>query len=231
MSSRPAAWASQHPVEPLSDDVLHDVVVPPGVLADAVDRHDVGVVQPPGGAGLAAEPGQVGRLAEQLHSDVPVQRLLERLVDDPHAPPADLAHDAELAPGLGHERDVLRRNPSVRLLGRVQRPRPGITDEFQADQDRVGRPVELPGLLVAPDAAIQVVGDLGQIGLGQLADGKGEDPLLAWASDRAHSLPLVPDPVPDLRCERTEFRMSPIIGFRFESAPHYNQDSRGCDSI
>ena len=190
---------------------VHDVVVPSGVLADAVDRHDVGVVQPPGGAGLAAEPGQVGRLAEQLQGDVAIERLLVRLVDDPHAPPADLAHDPEVAPGLGQERDVLRLNPSVRLPGRDQRPQPGIPDEFQPDQDRVGRPVELPGLLAAPDAAIQVLGDLGQLGLGQLAHGEGEQPLRARASDRAHSLPLVPDPVPGIRSERMEFRMPPII--------------------
>ena len=192
------------------------------MLADAVDRDDVGVVQPAGGAGLSAEAGQVGRLAEQLDGDVPVERLLERLVDDPHAPPADLAHDPELAPGLGQGRDILRPGPCIRLPGRGQRPQPGIPDELQPDQDGVGRPVELRGQLAAPDAAIQVLGDVGQIGLGQLAHGEGEQPLRARASDRAHSLPLVPDPVPCIRSERMEFRMPPIICSWSESASHHN---------
>ncbi len=154
------------------------------------------MVQPAGGPGLAAEAGQVGRLAEQLQGDVAVERPLVRLVDDPHAAPADLAHDPELAPGLGQERDVLRStHPSVSWAA-ISVLSPESPMSFSPTRIGSVRPVELPGLLVAPDAAIQVLGDLGQLGLGQLAHGEGEEPLLARASDRAHSLPLVPDPVP-----------------------------------
>ena len=44
-------------------DELHGVVVEAVVLADPVDRDDVGVVQPRRGAGLAAEPLEPGRVA------------------------------------------------------------------------------------------------------------------------------------------------------------------------
>ena len=90
----------QHGVEPAAGDVLHDVEMPPLLLADAEDRHDVGVVQPSGGPGLAAEPGQVAVLGQELQRHVAVERALVRLADDPHAAPADLADDPELAPGL-----------------------------------------------------------------------------------------------------------------------------------
>ena len=91
---RPAV--PQRLVEPAPADVLHDVEVPPVVLAHPVDRDDIGVVQPAGGLGLAAEPRQVGRLAEQLQGHVPVERPLVRLVDDPHPAATDLADDAEV---------------------------------------------------------------------------------------------------------------------------------------
>ncbi len=56
------AQLGQHLVEPLALDELHDVVVQPVLLADAVDRHDVGVVQPRRRLRLALEPPQPLRL-------------------------------------------------------------------------------------------------------------------------------------------------------------------------
>jgi hypothetical protein len=43
-------------VEPLAVDELHGIVADFAILAHLVNRHDVGVVQPGRGAGLAAEP-------------------------------------------------------------------------------------------------------------------------------------------------------------------------------
>ena len=56
----------QHRVERQPPDELHDVEVNALVLADAEDRHDVGVVQPGGGLGLAVEAdrGSWGRAAD-----------------------------------------------------------------------------------------------------------------------------------------------------------------------
>ena|SRR5579883_2243888 len=65
-----AGGAPAAPRRAAAGEVLHDVEVPTGVLADAVDRDEVGVVQPAGGPGLAAASRQVGRLAEQLPGDV-----------------------------------------------------------------------------------------------------------------------------------------------------------------
>ena len=94
-------------VQALALDELHGVVVDAVVLADAEDRHDVGVVQPGRGPGLAAEPLQVGRPQQAVHGqhlqrDVPAQRLLHGLVDDAHAAAADLAEDAVVAQLRGH---------------------------------------------------------------------------------------------------------------------------------
>jgi hypothetical protein len=78
--------------------------VVPGVLADAEDRHDVGVVQPAGGLGLAAEAVQprLRRPQQHLQGDAPAERQLLGLVDDAHAAAADLAHQPVVAE---HRRD------------------------------------------------------------------------------------------------------------------------------
>ena len=72
------------------------------MLADAEDRHDVGVVQLGRRPRLAL--GTRSRLAssssacrQHLQGDVPAQRVLLGLVDDAHAAAADLAEDAVVA--------------------------------------------------------------------------------------------------------------------------------------
>ena len=45
-----------HGIQPLALDELHDVIRQAVLLADAEDRHDVGVVQPGGRFCLALEP-------------------------------------------------------------------------------------------------------------------------------------------------------------------------------
>ena len=47
-----AAEMAEHAIQPASLDPLHGVIAQPADLADVEDRHDVGVVQPGGGAGL-----------------------------------------------------------------------------------------------------------------------------------------------------------------------------------
>jgi hypothetical protein len=68
------------------------------VLTDAVDGHDVGVVQLGGRPGLAMEAADLilaasGPRGEHLQGDLPAEALLLGLVDDPHAAAADLAED------------------------------------------------------------------------------------------------------------------------------------------
>ena len=106
-SQRPAEAADvgQHLVEPLALDELHGVVVDAVALADAEDGHDVGVMQPPGRLGLAAEAGKVRRVQQRrgrqhLEGHVPAERFLLRLVNDAHAAPAHLTQDAIVAEAI-----------------------------------------------------------------------------------------------------------------------------------
>ena len=92
----------------------------PLVLADAEDRHDVGVVQPPRGLGLAAEPRQVAALGQELQGNVAVERALVCLVDHAHAAAANLADDPELAPALRHRRECRHLRGAV-LFGNRER--------------------------------------------------------------------------------------------------------------
>ncbi|MCG3180811.1 MAG: hypothetical protein BIFFINMI_03174 [Phycisphaerae bacterium] len=90
------------PVQPRALDVLHDVEVKPLLLADAVDLHDVGVVQPRRDAGLALEALELALVGQRqrgqhLERDAAAERLLLGFVDDAHAAAADLADDAEVA--------------------------------------------------------------------------------------------------------------------------------------
>ena len=98
-------------VEPLPLDELHRVKANVSILAHFVHRHDVGVVQAAGGAGLATEP-----LADHpVARDVPRQHLehhspaegdLLGLIHDSHAAAADFTHDPVVAdfPKLGNGR-------------------------------------------------------------------------------------------------------------------------------
>jgi hypothetical protein len=94
-------------------DELHRVEDGVAVLADLVDRHDVGVVQPRR-LGLAPEPLQepcVARGVQRQHLQryAPAQRHLLDLIHDAHATAADLAHDAVVAQEFGEPRAGRRR--------------------------------------------------------------------------------------------------------------------------
>ncbi len=104
-------------------DELHGIVVDVVLNADAEDRHDVSVVQPGHGAGLALEalqlrPADQAVVRQHLECDMPAERLLHRLVDDAHAAAADLAQDAVL-PQLARDWDAVPRRGGVRAAGRL----------------------------------------------------------------------------------------------------------------
>ena len=85
-------------------DQLHAEVALAVVLADLVDRHDVGVVQRRDRLGLVLEPPELGVAGQNagpdhLQGDRAVQADLPRLVDDPHAATAQLAADLVVAEG------------------------------------------------------------------------------------------------------------------------------------
>ncbi len=94
--------ALEQRVQTHAADVLHDKVVVPVLLANAEDRHDVGVVELGRGARLALEPlapaGVEQAVARQdLDRDTSREGCLLGLVDDAHAAASELAHDAEVA--------------------------------------------------------------------------------------------------------------------------------------
>ena len=83
------------------------------VLVDVVDGADVGVVEGGGGTRLALEafPGLVTReqpLGEELESHLSPQARVLGLVDDAHAPAAQLLEDAVVGDGLADHGDTLR---------------------------------------------------------------------------------------------------------------------------
>ena len=95
-------------VDALSPDELHRVVRHAILLTHGEDRHDVGVVQTGGGAGLAAETGELGRVEpavgwQDLERDVAAERFLDRLVDNSHSTPAEYAQDSEIAQAADRE--------------------------------------------------------------------------------------------------------------------------------
>ena len=121
-------------VQALALDELHGIEADIAVLAHLEDRHDVGVVQPRRGAGLAAEPlldhpvaGHRPRQDLQRHPAA--QRDLLGLVDHAHAAPADLAEDPVVADqGRGRIRGPKTRGLVLAL--------PGIIDLLHFDQRR-----------------------------------------------------------------------------------------------
>src|SRR5262245_5549598 len=86
----------------LSLDELHGVVMDAPLTADAMDRHDMLVVQVASGLGLVYKAleltGVQGRRERQdLQGHTPVEGELFGFIDDTHAAPSDLAEQAEVA--------------------------------------------------------------------------------------------------------------------------------------
>jgi hypothetical protein len=94
-------------------DQLHDQERPALMLAGQVDLHDVGVLEAGDDLGLGAEAGAIllpGRVAqeEDLDGHRPVQALLPRQEDQPHAAPAQ--HPFEPVAGDRPPRPALPRD-------------------------------------------------------------------------------------------------------------------------
>jgi hypothetical protein len=157
----------EHDVEPAAGDELHGVEVSPVVLADAEDRHDVRVMEPAGGPGLAAEPGQVAVLRQELQRHVPAERALVCLADDSHAAAPDLADDPELPPGLERARLVATLAQAGSLGPRARLPfrfpiilavQVGLADPTQIGHDLVRHPIEPADLSLAFRANVEMFG-------------------------------------------------------------------------
>ncbi len=96
-----AAHFVNHLCQRLAVDVLHRVVVYAPRAADGVDRNDVRMVQPGGGAGFVREPLELPRVEDScerqhLERHAAVERNLSRFIHDPHPAAPDLADDTEI---------------------------------------------------------------------------------------------------------------------------------------
>ena len=105
------------------------------MLSDAEDWHDIRVMQPRRGARLAVESLDPGRRVvvskQDLERRTTAQGQLDRLVDDPHAPSADLADDPEA-------RDRRQRSPPASRL-RFMRPGANRFETSEGDRVKIAR--------------------------------------------------------------------------------------------
>src|SRR5262249_8969530 len=154
------------------------------VLADAVYRDDVGVVQARCRLGLALKALLMSGIEEgadrqNLEGDAPSERLLLGLIDDPHAAAADLAQNAIIADpiqasALGHGQGD---GGSYRLVEYI------TLEILQSDDggkafadfiDQLGIPADVVveiGAFTAPQSVLPLIGQLSEqvgiyIGLG-----------------------------------------------------------------
>jgi hypothetical protein len=109
----------------LSVDELHGIVMHAVLAADGEDRHDAGVVQVRRGPRLVVEALELPRVErrrerQHLERHAPSQGHLLGLVDDPHAPLAELAHDPEVANPLRKPRLAGMGVVPPRRRGRLQ---------------------------------------------------------------------------------------------------------------
>ena len=116
-----AAAPGQQAVQRLARHVTHGEEMAAGVLADEIDRHDVGVRQPGHGGGLGAEATdevlaahQFGR--QHLDGHLALERLLVAEVDVAHAAAADAPEDAVVSQPLERQ-PVLGAGGLVGLAG------------------------------------------------------------------------------------------------------------------
>ena len=168
----------QHVIQPQALDELHDVIRHAVLLADAEDRDDVGVVQLGGGLRLALEPPlglgvEQHVLGQHLERDVTAQRHLLGLVDDAHAPLADLAEDAKIAelPQRGSRR-------CRRLLGGLLMI---VLDLLDLDHGREQLADVVGQLGMAVDVLLETRPFAGPIARGELVGQPGEQDVVGGA--------------------------------------------------
>ncbi len=156
--------------------ILHRVVVDAPLATDREDRHDIGMMQLGCGLGLGLEPTQlvgIQRRGERqyLQRHLAVERDLLGLVDDPHAAPADLAEDAEVAQHW-HRCTILHPFDSGPGAGFALDPA-GQPEDLQAGPQLVGDRRVLGGQAIQIDRPTAF--HRGEIGLerpGELAIGR-----------------------------------------------------------
>jgi hypothetical protein len=161
----------EHFIQPQALDELHDVIGQAVLLADAEDRHDVGVVQPGRrfrlafkallGAGVEQQvPGQ------DLEGDVSAQGDLLGLVDDAHAALADFAEDAkvaELLQGKGRRHGLWPRGLLVVVLDLLDLDQGGEQFADVGGELRIALDIFAQGrALAAPVACGQLIGEPGE---------------------------------------------------------------------
>ncbi len=172
-------------VEPLALDELHRVEGRLAIAADLEDRHDVGVVHPRRGLGLAAEPLQRLAVADRvswqdLQRHAAAERDLLGLVDHAHPAPADLAEDPVIA-DLAEPRGRGRRRRG-RLAPRVA---VGLLD---LGQGREHLPDLVGHLGQAVDVLLQARPLAAAVALGELLGELVEPPVVAGTGCQRHGL-------------------------------------------
>ncbi len=154
-----------HGIKAGARDELHCEIVQPVLFPRLVNGDDIGVVQPPGSARLAAEsfdPARVDHRVKHQHlqGDATAQRNLLGLVDNSHAAAANLAQNLEVAEPTRQRRGADRRRPGARA--RATQPR----------NHWVAQPVEFLQHAVALCAAFDVPGDLFERPFGERTHGE-----------------------------------------------------------
>ena len=163
------AYYLEDGVEPATVDGLHDVIMPPLMLADAEDGHDVRMMQPAGRPRLAAEPRHVAVFGEELQGDMAVERSLITFVDDAHAAPAELADDPEIAPLPAGSGGGLGMTLLAGLCGVAPGLRLGLGHSPQIGEDRIAQAIELADPFLAPATPVQVLSDVAELAIGEVA--------------------------------------------------------------
>ena len=205
-----------HRIERGPLDELHDVIRNAIVLAEPEDRDDVGMVQPRRGLRLTLKPHPLRGVAqhplgEDLEGHGPAQGDLHGLVDDPHAPAADLPDDSEIT-----ESGVGRRARIREGLHGIQGPfQPGHRREDLADLVGQVRIAAHELLDVRPLAAAE--------SRGEFVDQPFDQGLVAppaGAGDRTHaaSSSPVPSASTSLRTFRARVppRCRPLVDARYQ---------------
>ena len=156
----------------LAADKLHGVVVNAAVLADRIDRNDIGVIESGRRADLilkSHEPGFVQHRGERqdLQRDPAPHGRLLGLEDDAHSAAADLAHDLKLAERLEDFMGAIARRVverRIRLADRGQR-RKDIPNHLCNFGMTLGKLLDL-GLLAARNPFEVFTGKLAQEAVG-----------------------------------------------------------------
>ena len=130
--------------ERLPLDELHGIEMDAAFLTDAINRHDVGMVQSGGGPRLVMESLQMTRVhrrreRQHLQRHPTTQRHLFRLIDNAHAAAAYFTEDAEIAKPILDGIHGIRKDSSAFARGTTE-----ISHRLQSRH----QPAQLRGVLI-----------------------------------------------------------------------------------